>query len=914
MISRCGSCALGAALAAMLLATGTSAAQPPTARIETARLPLPAAEAEEEAESDDGGRVDAGASDPERFPPDAATHVRVAASERYRANRIHRFVLGGGYRDLWQKPIELPILDLEREGGGLVPTRRFGGLQTSVLGFRGADGRLYSFRGTDKDPSAVLDPLLRDTLVEAAIQDQMAAQHPGGPPVANVLTEAAGVLTVHERMVVMPDDPRLGAFREDFAGMVGTFFEYPQPRHDETPGFHDATGILDHEALYRALAAGDDVRVDARAFLRARLMDLLLGDFDRHRKQWRWARLPGEAELQPIPEDRDMAFVRYEGVGLAIARVYVPILQRYGPKYPRMQGLTLHGWEQDRWLLPALAWSDWEPIVADLRARLDDATIDRAVAALPPAYQALDGERLRRDIRGRRDRLSDAARAYYDHLARQVDVQTSDAPHAIEVARERGGETRVVVRTSEGRTLFDRTFLPGETKAIRLYLRDGDDRVVVTGGRSRIALDVIAGRGAKRIDDRAGGGTRIHDEHHAATVLPGPGTRIDRAPYVPPPSDAGFVDVEDVPPRDWGSDTIPVPEVGYEPDVGGYLGGAVAHTRYGFRRHPWGSKHSLAFGWATEANEPRIRYEGRFRPENARRLYGLDLHYSGIDVLRFYGEGNETRDRGNDRFFRVRNEQYRMMPSVSIPVVDDRVQLSGGVFARFSRTFNGARLIDVLDPYGNHHFGSIGAETRFQIDTRRSIAAPRDGLVLPFHENPAAGYPTRGLHLDVTARVLPPVWDVTKTYGSIDASLAGYVSFFEQARLTLGMRLGGQQNFGRVPFFDLAYVGGGRFFTGASTNRGFRTRRFAGDASLYANGDLRLFLFRPKIVVPGDLGLQAFADVGRVFIDHENSDEWHPSGGAGIWFSPLVRTNTISLSVAHSTEDTLAYLRLGFHY
>lgn len=866
---------------------------------------------------------------------ESGTRVVISASERYKANGLHRVVLGGGYRNLWEAPVSLPVLDLDREGGGLVPTRRFGGLQTPVLGFQGADGRLFSFRGTDKDPSAVLDPLLHDTLVQAVVQDQMAAQHPGGPPAANVLTEAAGVLTVHERMVVMPDDPRLGEFRSEFAGRVGTFFAYPQPNSDAGPGFHGALEILDHEALYDALAQGDSVEVDIRAFLRARLLDLLLGDFDRHRKQWRWASLAPDTPLQPIPEDRDMAFVRYEGIGPRTMKIYIPILQRYDADYPFIKGLTLHGWEQDRWLLPALSWADWEPIVADVQTRLDDATIERAVAALPPEYAALDGARLAADIRGRRDGLPRAARRYYEHLAREVDVQTSDAAHTIRVTRSAGGRTRIRVweratspdATTDlsggtdapdaaiaGRLLFDREFRRDETREIRVYLRGGDDEIVVEGGRGPIRLHMIAGPGEKRVDDRDGGGTRIHDEQGGVLVLAGRGTRIDRKPYVPPPPDAGFVDVEDVPPRDWGSDTVPIPEFGYEADVGGYLGLAVAHTRYGFRKHPWSDKHNLAFGWATEANEPRLRYEGRFRPENSELLFGLDLHYSGIDVLRFYGEGNESRDQGNDRHFRVRNEQFRLMPSARVPLADSRIRLSGGPFVQFSRTFNGTRLIDELDPYGNHHFGLVGAETRFEIDTRRSIQTNLESLELPFHENSAAGYPTSGLLFDVTARLQPPVWDVGKTYGSIHGALSGYLSFFEGARITLALRAGGQQNFGRVPFFDLAYVGGGRFFTGASTNRGFRTRRFAGDASIYGNADLRIVLFRPKIIVPGDFGIQGFADVGRVFVDDENSDDWHPSGGGGIWFSPLVRTNTISLSVAESPEETLAYLRFGFHY
>ncbi|MEZ4282078.1 MAG: hypothetical protein R3F21_20945 [Myxococcota bacterium] len=853
-----------------------------------------------------------------------------AVSERYEANALHRFVFGDGYRALWSAPLELPVLDLEHEAGGLVATRRFGGLQTAVLAFENAEGRSFTFRASDKNPAAVLHPMLLDTIVERLVQDHMSAQHPGGALAAGVIAERAGLLGVDERLVVLPDDPRLGAHREEFAGRVGTFFEYPIPRSETQPGFHGASEILGYEDLYAALASGDAIRVDARAFLRARLVDLLIGDFDRHRKQWRWAKLPDSPLWQPIPEDRDMAFVRADGLALTLARIYVPILQRYDADYPGMTGLTLHGWEQDRWILPALAWRDWQPIVADLEARLDDATIERAIAALPPPWAERDGPRLAAALRGRRDGLAQAARRYYEHLARKVDIQTSDAAHDVEIRRRHDGRTRIVVRRlgagddapdgdapdadAPDDVLFERSFDPDTTHELRLYLRGGDDRVVVDGGADRIRLHVIAEGGQKRIDDRRGGGLRIHDPAGESEILAGPHTRIDRKPYAPPLRRTGFVDIEEVPPRDWGSETIPIPELGYEPDVGPFLGAQVRHTRYGFRRHPWSSRQSLGFGWAAVAHEPRARYSGRFRPENSPWLAGLDLSYSGIDVLRFYGVGNETSNAGGDRFFRVRNQQFRLMPSWQGELAGDRVRVAAGPFAQYARTRRGDRFIDQLDPYGNGEFGLIGVETRLEIDTRRSVPSIAEELELPYHENPAAGHPTSGFHLDLMARLHPPVWGVERTYGSLRGSLAGYLSPGEQDRVTLAVRVGGQRNFGRTPYFDLAYVGGGRFFSGATSNRGFRTQRFAGEASVYGNADLRVALFRPKIVVPGDLGVHAFVDVGRVFVDHESSDDWHPSGGGGVWFSPLVRTNTISLSVAESREETLAYLRLGFHY
>lgn len=844
--------------------------------------------------------------------------VRVAASERYKAGRVHRFVLGGGYRDLWETEIEVPVLDLAIVGGGLEPSGRFGGLQTAVLGLVGADRRSYSFRGTDKDPSAVLGPIFKDTIVEALVQDQMAAQHPGGPLASGVLTEAAGVLTVRERMAVMPDDPALGKYREEFAGMVGTFFEFPQPAEGDRSGFAGATEIISHKQLYESLRQGDEIEVDVRAFLRARLLDILIGDFDRHRKQWRWARFPGGDLWKPIPEDRDMAFVRFDGAAQRLMKVYIPILQNYGPTYPFIKGLTLHGWEQDRWLLPHLSWSDWQLIIEDIQARLTDETIERAVAALPPEYAALDGERMQHAVRGRRDNLPEAARRYYEHLAGTVDIRTSDAAHSVTVDRGDDGSMLVEVRDAAdpeaGRTLFRRRFEPGDTDNVTLYLGGGNDRVRVSGRNRSIVLRTVSKSGDKTVDDSMGGGTRVYDSTGDTEVIEGPRTRVDRRVYTPPAPDAGFVDVQEIPPRDWGSDTIPIPDFGYEPDVGVFLGAAVSHTRFGFRKDPWASKHSLGFGWAFEANEPRVRYQGQFRPENSKLLAQLGLQYSGIEVLRFYGFGNETRDRGSDRFFRARNQQFRFEPSLSLPIANDVVRVSAGPIVKWSRTTNGNRLIDQANPYGNNHFGLLGFQVNFQVDRRKSVDTDLKNLELPFNDNPAAGYPTSGFFFDATARYQPPVWDVDESYGSVGGSLSGYVSAGENARATLGLRVGGEATFGKVPYFDRATIGGGRFFSGSATNRGFRQRRFAGDQSVFGNADLRIVLGRAKIIVPSDFGLMGFFDVGRVFVSQENSDDWHPSGGGGVWISPLVRTNTISFSVARSPEETLYYLRVGFHY
>ncbi len=252
----------------------------------------------------------------------APSRQTVDAGSRYEAGGFTRLWLGADYRKLWATPVSVEVLDLGKEAGGLKAVRRVGGQQTKGLALAGADGRSYTFRGLDKDASHLLDaidPELKNTVVAKMLDSLMSAQHPASELVARGILEATGVPCPAWRLVVLPDDPALGEFQEDFKGAVGVFAAYPTPAKGTVPGFLGATEIVDHAEMYERLQRGDDA-VDAQALLKARLVDILMGDWDRHRKQWRWAKVPGNPLWVPIPEDRDQAFSRYEGLLLAMAR------------------------------------------------------------------------------------------------------------------------------------------------------------------------------------------------------------------------------------------------------------------------------------------------------------------------------------------------------------------------------------------------------------------------------------------------------------------------------------------------------------------------------------------------------------------------------------------------------------------
>src|SRR2546428_2281196 len=96
---------------------------------------------------------------------------------------------------------------------------------------------------------------------------------------------------------------------------------------------------------------------------------------------------------------------------------------------------------------------------------------------------------------------------------------------------------------------------------------------------------------------------------------------------------------------------------------------------------------------------------------------------------------------------------------------------------------------------------------------------------------------------------------------------------------TLAVRGAGKKVWGTYPLHEAGYVGG------ATTVRGFVEHRFAGDASVHGNVELRFSLAKVFFLVPTELGLFGLGDAGRVFLAGETSDRWHGAAGGGALIS-----------------------------
>ena len=814
--------------------------------------------------------------------------IDIVPGEQYQAGATHRMLLGNGYRDLWATPLHVQVLELDTFHGGLQPLKESGGNQTKSLRFVTPTGTEYVFRTVDKE--AVSFPeAFKGTVVQSIARDQVSAHFPVAALVVAPLLQAAGVLHVTPVLVVMPDDPRLGEFRADFAGKLGMIEEYPVVPQGG-PGFAGAVEIIDSDSLLALLDGGPGEQVDARALLAARLMDMLVNDWDRHQGQWKWARTGTgpSAPWLPIARDRDKAFISYGGALPAMGRLGHPNLMSFDSTYPAVRGLTWNSLPFDRRLLSGLGKSAFDSVAARLEASITDSVIDLAVQALPPEYQSarpVIAERLR----VRRDSLDVIASRFYLFLAPFVDIHATDVAEEATVSRRADGTVDVRLQTPDGETTYQRRFDRRETREIRLYLHGGSDRAVVDGNvDSSITVRVIGGNGTNKLVDssRVAGSSRathLYDAGEVTGINYGPDTLYDRRPWVregrkfePPGPDYGGA---------------LQPRVGFAyGDLGFLFGIGVSRVRYGFRQRPYASRIGLDVEYSTEVDAFRAAASADWRRASSPLHAELLARVSMLQVINFFGFGNTTPgDPG--AFYQARQRQWLLQPALVLDAgPSTRVSLSPVIQYSTSDSIPDS-FIAGAPPYGFGDFGQAGVRLALRHDTRRPGRNPKGGLLA-----------------EASGSFFPAIWDVQSPFGDVAASGTAYLTLPIPVHPILLLRGGGRKVFGEYPWNEAAFIGG------ATTVRTLVLQRYAGDASLYGTTELRIPVARFPLVVPLDVGLFGFIDAGRVWLAGDSPGGWHTATGAGLWIGLLDPSTGVSIAWTNTSGETAVLVRALFAF
>lgn len=821
--------------------------------------------------------------------------VWAAPGEVYEAGALHRALLGDLNRELWHLRFPVPVLDLDSVGGGLTVDELSGGKQTLGIRFAGADGLIYQFRSILKTASRAIPDPLRATIVDDALQDQMAAQFPLSAMVVAELLEAADVLVARPHPVVMPDDPRLGEFREAFAGRMGWIEIRPNERENEEgeeyAGFAGSDKITGSDELYEELIDDPESYVDAPRLLRARLIDMLVGDWDRHSGQWRWASYPDgdRTRWSPIPRDRDWALSRIDGLLPRLVAVYMPKYTGFWQEKPDVFAMHWSAQRIDRTLLSGLDRADFEKAAEDLVTQIDDATLDRAVGLLPDSYQEAIGAELRRALGTRRDALPEVAMEYYELLAGWVDIPGTEERDSVRVVPERAGVRVTMWAPREGDFVrYDRWFDPSITRDIRIYLRDGDD-VLLAEGPLEIPVRVVGASGDDRIEGRGVGSDLIvygEEDDRGAVPERDDAARVDDPLLAQDSLETGYFTFA---PRDWGASWVPRPEVWYDSDVGLYAGFGATRLGFGFGRLPHHSRFSLSvlngfdasqwivdteFDRAVAPTGWRVEAKVQGRTDEPVWLYG----FAGVPVD----------DSGQPRLVR---SSIRVRAGLRYQVSRDWSVGVGPTWSAAGPVRTDGFSGDSLSAYGAGSFQQLGLRAALEVDTRDE---PR--------------YPRSGHRLELVGTVAPGVLDVTERYSTLGFEAIEYIGIDAPGEPALHLRVVGEKTWGTVPFFERPFLGG------SGSLPGFASRRFVGDAAAAGTALLRLKLLDTSLLTDLQLGLHGVASTGRVWTEGIDEGQWHSGTGGGVWLRIPAIDRVAGLTLVRGDDGLRTYLDFGFLY
>ena len=422
------------------------------------------------------------------FSADSAT-VRVAAGAHYaRRGWWWQHLWGAHYRQLWATPVTVPVLRLG--AAGLRPVQAGGSFQTNTLRLRDAEGQTFVLRSVDKDLSRSVDAGWLARFIGPVLHDQTCAAPPYGAYMAAALAQAAGIYHTNPRLVYLLPDSTLGSFQARFQPALYLLEERPDHEQRATPAFGGAqqvtgSGLMLHEVLRQPTN-----RVAARAYLRARLLDMLVGDWSRRADQWRWAAFatPSGTEYRPIPRDRDQAFFRFDDGWLTRAISWVrPRYQSFSAPLPPMgvAALTVTARPLDHTVLALLPPAAFMAEADSLCRRLPDAVLAQALRTVPAEARALMTRELLPDLRRRRQALPAAAARYYQVLQAEATVVGTDAAERFVVQGLGPGQLRLQVwaqRPARPDSLLgEQQYAVRRTRRLCIYGLGGNDQFELRG-------------------------------------------------------------------------------------------------------------------------------------------------------------------------------------------------------------------------------------------------------------------------------------------------------------------------------------------------------------------------------------------------------------------------------------------------
>jgi hypothetical protein len=333
----------------------------------------------------------------------------------------HKFFLGDNYREEWAQPVVTKVLDIRKQLGNFKIESFGGSKESQTIRLTDSNNKEWELRTVNKDPEKSLPENLRSSVSKRVVFDLISSLHPYAaltiPPMAN----AINVPVAQPSYYFVPDDPAFGLYKDKVANKVALL-----EKHDASIEGSDTKSTA---KIINKMISDNDDRIDEQEVLRARLLDMLVGDWDRHFDQFRWGTLDtGKGKLYyTIPRDRDQAYFNSDGLLVRIAASQsLPYLRGFTANIRRLKWLNWEARDFDRFFLTQLNENDWKLALDSFKLKETDSVLETAVQKLPREIYILDSATLLNKLKTRRDELPSKGLHYYHYLSKYVNVVGSN--------------------------------------------------------------------------------------------------------------------------------------------------------------------------------------------------------------------------------------------------------------------------------------------------------------------------------------------------------------------------------------------------------------------------------------------------------------------------------------------------------
>ncbi|KNB61726.1 metallophosphoesterase [Chryseobacterium sp. Hurlbut01] len=818
---------------------------------------------------------------PETLPEKVTTTIYT--EKQTKAGKFYTWLWGNHYRRYYALPIEAKTKNLADLDPGYSPFREGGGNQSNSLRLRTNDGQEFVMRGIKKSAVRFLNAQafkknsfgseLNNTFPERFLLDFYTTNHPFTGFAVNNMIDKLGIFHSNPELFYIPKQKSLGRYNQNYGDELYMIEERFSSDPKTLQSLDGATDILSTADILKNMRKDGKYSVDQYLYIRARIFDMLVGDWDRHEDQWKWAEYKKDDKVvyKPIPRDRDQAFSNYDGAAFKVL-MNIPAIRHmktFKDDIKSVRWINMEPYPIDLILLKNATQEDWIAQAQYIQEHLTDKDIETAFDNLPKEVQDETLSDIQRKLKLRKGKLEDYATRYFDVLQEKIPL-TGTVNKDKFVIIKNGNSVDVKqyqLHKNKGEELvFEKRYDDEKTKELWIYGLEDDDIYEVSGeGKSRINIRLIGGNNHDTYTIENGRKVKIYD------------FKSQKNTYNAKSATKHISDDYDVNTYNWKHPKYNFfagyPMANFNPDDGVILGFVANYTVNNFIRDPFTQKHSLSANFYTATGGFNLGYKGIFKKAIAGWDAGIDAAYTTPFFARtFFGLGNESlndADEDNRDYNRVRISQFKFAPSISKTSwlnFKHQFQLN---FEHSKVQFNEDRII------------AVSPEINPEVFNGQQFAGAN--YTLSFKNLDKKAFPTLGMEFILNAGWKTNISEFRQNFASFNGTLNLFHRIDKRGKFVFANSSNAMMiNNNNFEFYQAAAIGGNNGM------RAYRNERFAGKSYFVNNSEIRWDFGRVKNnIVPTNMGILVGYDLGRVWKDGEQSDKWHQGVGAGFWMNIL---------------------------